>query len=159
MLHNAKTNSFIKQSLQDLKNKFSGYGLPISNSKTDKYLNDKVSSAYHKWQRDQLGRSLVVSDIDLVNIKNGSLFAFYELKRSYKSLEEWQPHRDDYPNFILLSKLAQKSGLLLRIAYNVRTKNPWYDNISKIKVFEFKHGNPVSIKDRGIYSLSDFLNL
>lgn len=159
MVYDAQAINFQRKSLDELKATFSRYGLPIKNAPTAKYLNDKLSSAYHNWQRHQLGSSLKVSDIDLINIKDGALFAFYELKRSYKSLEIWQPYRDDYPNFILLSRLASRAGLRFRIAYNVRTKNPWNDDISRIKVFGFNHVGQNKVRDLAIYTLENFLNL
>ena len=152
------SNGFEKLELDELKEIYARAGLPISKTPTAKYLNDRSSSAYHNWQRHQLGRSLKVTDIDLINIKDGEIFAFYELKRSFIDLDRWQPYRDDYPNFVLLSKIATKVGLSFRIAYNVRTKDPWNDDISRIKVFGFMH-EPLTVEDFGVYSLAEFLEI
>ena len=158
-LFDPKSSNFLRLDLRELRTLFSKCGLPVSNTPTAKYLNDKESSAYHKWQRAELGHSLRVSDIDLVNIKNKEICKVYELKRSYYSLESWVPFTDDYHNFELLSKLSHKAKLQLLIAYNKRTKNPWKDDISKIKLFEFNHvnSNPVTLK--GYYTLKEFLDL
>lgn len=159
MLFNQKIRNFLRLNLADLRALFSRYGLPISKSPTAKYLNDKESSAYHKWQRTELGHSLRVSDIDLVSIKNREICKIYELKRSYYSLESWVPFNDDYNNFVLLSKLSHKAKLQLLIAYNKRTKNPWEDDISKIKLFEFNHAKRIPVTLIGYYTLKEFLDL
>lgn len=149
---------FQKISLSGLSALYGKYGLPVSNTSTDKYLNDKTSSAYHNWQRQSLGRSLTVSDIDLWRIdETATPEIIFELKRSYYSLERWKPFTDDYNNFRLISNLCNMASLNFKIAYNVRTKYPFYDDISKIKLFEVDFNKQPPIKEEGIISLKEFL--
>lgn len=147
-----------RKSLSELKMFFSEHGLPITNSSTVKYLNDKTSSAYHKWQRESLGKSLMVSDIDLYKINTSGLpTTLYELKRSYYPLEKWVPFSDDYNNFKLLYNLCEISNMKLKILYNVRTKSPFFDDPSIIKLFSvnFKSSPPIILD--GILSFQDFI--
>jgi hypothetical protein len=149
---------FQKISLKSLTALYGKYGLPVSNTPTDKYLNDTTSSAYHNWQRQNLGRDLTVSDIDLWRIdEDEKPEIIFELKRSYYSLERWKPFTDDYNNFRLISNLCNKASLNFKIAYNVRTKNPFHDDISKIKLFEVNFNKKPPIKEEGIISLKEFL--
>ncbi|MCA6437375.1 MAG: hypothetical protein IM600_03590 [Bacteroidetes bacterium] len=57
-------NTFKTISLIELTEIFKQNGLPVKNSSTAKYLNDKSSSAYHNWQRSSLGYNITVTDID-----------------------------------------------------------------------------------------------
>jgi hypothetical protein len=153
-------SDFKDLSLMKLKDVFKEYGLPISDSATAKYLNDRTSSAYHKWQRGHLGRDLTVSDIDLWKLNpDGNVQRIYELKRSYYSIERWSPFPDDYRNFRLLSNMANIANIRFGIVYNVRQKNPFYDDISSIKVFrvDFSHRIPIVIV--GVYDTNGFFNL
>ena len=148
-------NNFSTITLEDLTGIYKSYNLPVRNAKTKKYLNDKTSSAYHKWQRDQLGSDLVVSDIDLCAIKNTQLSAIFELKRSFISLEKWSPYPDDYRNFILISKLCHKAGIKFFIIYNVRKKNPTKDIVDKIKIFRLVYKNGLKIGKGEIHPINE----
>jgi len=145
-INSITTSTDLKQfetiSLKSLADLFLSYNLPIRQSQTAKYLNDKTSSAYHKWQRDRLGNDIVVSDADLwFKDKNDNPSIVFELKRSIISLEKWKPFKDDYPNFILIAKLCLRAGIRFFIIYNVRKKNPVNDMIDNINLFEIKYDN------------------
>ena len=157
--HGSLTEPETEISMSELTEKFNSIGIPTSNTPTRKYLNDKISSAYHKWQRASLGSSITVSDIDLWKVNdNGDIETFYELKRSFYSIDRWKPFTDDYRNFQIVSNLAQLSEVDFDIVYNVRQKNPFKDDISTIKVFsvDFTQKPPISLK--GIYSQNEFFN-
>jgi hypothetical protein len=148
---------FNSKSLSELTQIFKSHGLPLQNTKTNKYLNDKTSSAYHKWQRDQLGKNLVVSDIDLWLMNDSKPFVIFELKRSIISLEKWKPYKDDYSNFILLTNLCQLAGIKFFILYNVREKNPTKDIIDRIKIFHLKFDNILKIEEGKIYQINQLI--
>lgn len=151
-------NSFIFSSMtmRQLSELFKSYGLPVSNTETTKYLNDKISSAYHKWQRNSLGFALTVSDIDLWRISNeGNPEILYELKRSYYDLDRWKPFTDDYRNFNLISNLCNKAGLEFKIVYNQRIKNPFQDKIDMLKVFSVNFSKNPPINEEGIMKLNE----
>lgn len=149
---------FRKITLQGLSGLFGKFGLPVSNTQTAKYLNDETSSAYHSWQRQSLGKKITVSDIDLWRInKSSKPEIIFELKRSYYDLEKWQPFADDYTNFRLIWSLCNKISIKFKIVYNVRTKEPFNDDISKIKLFEVDFNTYPPIKDKGIISVEEFL--
>lgn len=152
--------TFQKKTMFELTTIYSDYGLPINASSTAKYLNDKESSAYHKWQRASLGSQLKVSDIDLlkINLISNSIEVIYELKRSFISIEKWAPYTDDYNNFRLLGNLLTRTGIPLKIAYNVRTTKPWNDNINTIKIFNVNVNNTHLISFDKTVSLTDFIN-
>lgn len=151
---------FQKKTMFELTKIYSNYGLPTNTSATAKYLNNKESSAYHKWQRASLGRELTVSDIDLlkINLVNNSIEVIYELKRSFISIEKWAPYSDDYNNFRLLGNLLKGTEIPLKIAYNVRTTKPWNDNINNIKIFNVNINNAQMISLDKTVSLNDFIN-
>lgn len=144
-------------SLRDLASVFKAKGLSVKTSGTSKYLNDKTSSAYHKWQRDQLGNNIVVSDIDLWVIKNEVPNVILELKRSIIPLERWKPYHDDYANFILLAKLCKIAEVKLFILYNVRQKNPVKDIIDKIKLFPVSYRDQLEIGEGKVYQIENVL--
>ena len=81
----------------------------------------------------------------------------FELKRSYIDIESWSPFKQDYNNFRLLSNLALLTNLKFKIIYYVRQKNPWVEDISKIKVFNVNFNRKVPINLWGIYQLNDFI--
>ena len=139
---------------------FSKYGLPTSASGTNKYLNDRTSSAYHDWQRKKLGSRITVSDIDLwkVDISNNPEIVF-ELKRSYYELERWKPFIDDYRNFCLISNLCKRANLGFKILYNQRIKTPFQDKIDKMKLFEVDFSKNPPIEEQGIITLLQFESL
>ena len=107
--------------MPELSKLFASIGLPVSNTHTAKYLNDRTSSAYHNWQRNSLGAALTVSDIDLWRVsETGDPEIVFELKRSYYDLSRWKPFTDDYRNFMLISNLCQRAGTHFKIIYNQR---------------------------------------
>ena len=122
-----------------LKDRFHRLGLEMNEMTAHKEINDKSSGAYHEWQRAHMGDAVTVADIDLLWYADKKPAEIIELKRSYIELEQWQPYRQDYKNFILLSKLAGRCGLRFYIVYNRRTKTPFYDDISRLKIFRFDH--------------------
>ncbi len=122
-----------------LRGHFSKYGLKMNDMGAGKMINDRSSSPYHEWQRTYMGNSVVVSDIDLLQLRNHLPVKIIELKRSYITLDRWTPYTDDYDNFILLSRLAVKSNMEFLIVYNRRIKNPFLDDISRLKFFRFDH--------------------
>lgn len=124
-------------SSEELKNRFARYGLKMNDIMTHKSINDRSSSPFHDWQRKNMGDSVVVADIDLVRYRNNVPVEIIELKRSYIELERWEPYPVDYKNFILLSKLSHARGLQFYIVYNKRIKTPFYDDVSRLKIFEF----------------------
>lgn len=126
-------------SSMDLRNRFLEYGLTMNENRAQKAINDKSSGPYHEWQRIHMGDSIVAVDIDLLRLDKDGLKEIIELKRSYKDINVWEPYEDDYKNFILLSKLARKSNLDFYIVYNRRTKQPFVDDVSVLKIFEFDH--------------------
>lgn len=158
VLYSKENFSFRSITLKELSVIYSSYSLPVSNTDTDKYLNDKSSSAYHNWQRESLGKDLTVSDIDLMKVnEKGQVSVIYELKRSYYELERWAPFKDDYNNFKLISNLCNRCSIAFKIIYNKRTKIPFCDDISKLKIFRIDFRLPTPIKDEGIIILDNFL--
>lgn len=146
-----------RTSLKKLSEKFSQAGLPINPQCTAKAINDMSSSAFHNWQRTYLGSSIIVSDLDLYRIAETQIVAVFELKRSFYSLEGWKPFKDDYPNFKLLYNLLKQTNIPLYIIYNQRQKNPWKDDISKLKIYSVNFGNSDPIQLVGTYELEDFI--
>lgn len=138
---------------------FKKYDLPTGNSSTSKYLNDRTSSAFHKWQRNSLGKSLTVSDIDLWKVSSKGIDCLFELKRSYLLIEKWKPFSDDYRNFELVSKTANLAGAKFKIAYNVRHKKPFEDDISRIKIFEVDFSRVPKIWEEGIFGKEAFFDV
>ena len=146
-------NSFIYNSLSmgELSDLFGSFGLPVSNTQTAKYLNDKASSAYHNWQRAGLGAALTVSDIDLWRLNSSGLpETIFELKRSYYDLQRWQPFPDDYRNFMLLSNLCNKANLRFKIIYNQRITTPFEDKTDRLKIFSVDFSKTLPISETGI---------
>ena len=123
----------------DLRERFEQYGLTMNEKRAKKSINDKGSSTYHEWQRTHMGDSILAVDIDLLRLDNGRISEMIELKRSHKDIKIWEPYEDDYNNFILLSRLARKTNLDFYIVYNHRTKKPFMDDVSIVKLFEFDH--------------------
>lgn len=144
-----------KYELHNLRDLFSSFGLPVKSGKVSKAINDASSSAYHNWQRRNLG-NISVSDIDLFRKSTESVPAeIIELKRSYISLERWKPFPVDYTNFNLLLSVAKLCSLEFSIAYNVRHKNPFYDDASMLSVFRYsERGFPKYI---GVFNADDFI--
>lgn len=147
-------------SMQQLSALFGSFGLPVSDTQTTKYLNDKTSGTYHNWQRSSLGAALTVSDIDLWRLnKNGNPEFIFELKRSYYDLHHWKPFADDYRNFMLISNFCNMAGLQFRIIYNQRIKSPFEDKIDKLKIFTVDFSKTSAITENGIIMLNEFENI
>ncbi len=141
-------------SLPDLKSLFAELGIPVTGGIPHKAINDRESSAYHHWQRANLGR-IVVSDIDLIRL-DGELhpIELLELKRSYISLSSWTPYRDDYANFNLLLSVAKRCSLRFSIAYNVRHRSPFRDDASRLVLFRYTGENVSKV---GTLSFDEFV--
>ncbi len=155
-----KNLTFKKVNMSELSDIYKNHGLPITNSTTAKYLNDRTSSAYHNWQRGSLGSQITVSDIDLWKVNDkGEPVEIYELKRSYYSLERWKPFTDDYRNFQLIDNLCRMCGISFRILYNVRLKNPFREIIDPLKIFSVNFTQNPPIQGGNIISLNGFNNL
>lgn len=143
----------------ELSELYKSFGLPVSNTRTEKYLNDATSSAYHNWQRTSLGKDLTVSDIDLWRVNNNGVpEIIFELKRSFYDLKRWKPFTDDYRNFQLISNLCNKSGIDFKILYNQRIKEPFEDKIDSLKLFSVDFSKQPPINEDGIISLVEFDN-
>lgn len=135
-------------SLLTLKEWFSGNGLRVDSGSTGKAINSRASSAYHNWQRSNLG-AIKVSDVDLIRLDNVDQHAIelIELKRSFYSLKDWEPYPEDFQNFNVVANLADRIGARFTIAYNVRTKKPpVLDDPSNLSLFDYsKNGGARSI--------------
>lgn len=143
-------------SSDELKNRFLQYGLKMNEMRVHKSINDKSSSPYHDWQRENMGDAVIVADVDLIRYYAEKPQEIIELKRSFIDIERWEPYKQDYKNFILLSKLARKRKLDFFIVYNHRTKVPLFDDVSKLKIFEFDHRIPTYCKLLGYKSIQQF---
>lgn len=64
-----REDGFSEVAAADLKGLFEDLGVPVSAGGVRKAVNDAASSAYHRWQRANLGQ-IVVSDIDLFRKKS-----------------------------------------------------------------------------------------
>lgn len=149
-------------SLTDLKNYLISTGLDIVAGKCDKYLNDKTSSAYHKWQRSTLGNRIIVSDLDLIRVNTeNNPSEIIELKRSTMALNLWHPYKEDYINFNLVESLTENLKIPLNIIYNRmekdrETKIVTKDLADKLSIFSYKKNTPKVEKIS--YDFEDFLN-
>lgn len=139
-----------------LKRRFCRFGLEMNERTARKAINDKSASPYHIWQRSHMGDTVTVADIDLLRYTDKKPAEIIELKRSYIKLEKWQPYRQDYKNFILLSKLAVMSGLAFYIVYNRRIKVPFYDDIARLKLFAFDHRARPACRFLGYWTMEQF---
>lgn len=141
-------------SLQELKDIFRRFGVPVNNNPCHKAINDKKSSAYHNWQRENLG-NITVSDIDLIRVHNNEIQEIIELKRSYYEFDRWKPFSDDYPNFNLTLNLCNKVGIpKFTILYNMRKKNPFADIPDPVMLFNYFDINKYS--NIGVFKFNDF---
>lgn len=140
---NWSTKKYKIVSIDKLREVFEKHGIHTKSNQTQKPVNDKPSSAFHNWQRDTLGDEIVATDLDLLRIDtNGNLIDIYELKRAETPpFDEWEPFKRDYPNFKLVSKFSEMVGINFYILFNRRTKKPFCDDISKLKLFTFDHNN------------------
>jgi len=159
-IYNNKNKNFTVMTMDKLAQLYKEFGLPVRKGSTSKYLNDKASSAYHKWQRNSLGKDLSVTDIDLmkIDLTKDAIIEIYELKRSYISLSKWEPYEDDYKNFRLLGNLLSGTGIPLKIVYNVRkTKPNLNDDISKLKIFKVDVTKEKLIEYESTIQLEEFI--
>ncbi|GAB2782222.1 hypothetical protein GCM10027040_05370 [Halomonas shantousis] len=143
--------------LDRLKAIYQRFGLPVTAGACGKSVNDATSSAYHKWQRENLG-AIKVSDIDLLRLgEDGTPTEIIELKRSYIPLEKWAPYRADYANFNLLCAVSHTTGWHFTIAYNLRQTRPrFHDDASRLSLFRYwNHDTPQRL---GIVDFQAFVN-
>ena len=145
--------------LPELKRWFANIGLATMPGTTpSKAINDRSSSAYHNWQRSSLG-NITVTDVDLIKVvrRKPQISAIYELKRSGQPLNSWRPYVEDFPNFDILSKLAETANAEFKIVYNVLTSGKQrIDRADSLKVFNYSHLNQ-SYQEIGIWSFDDFI--
>ncbi len=144
--------------MDDLRNRFIHHGIKMNENKTKKLINDRSSSQYNEWQRENMGSDVTVSDIDLIRFKGNEIKEIIELKRSIIPLERWNPYKADFNNFILLSKLAVEAGIGFYIAYNYRQERPFLDDISYIKLFEFDYRMKEYYKFIRYLSIEEFVS-
>lgn len=134
--------------LAELKTWFSGVGLAVNSGATRKEINSAESSAYHNWQRNNLG-AIKVSDVDLIRWDGdtGTAIELLELKRSFYALEAWRPYPQDFPNFNVLANLASRTDARFTIAYNRRVTSPQFlDDASRLSLFAYSaNGGPTSL--------------
>lgn len=82
-----------------------------------KPVNRYTSNEFHDWQRANLPGRFIIQDLDTWPIVISDSEREYEplfiieLKRSFKSPEDWNPYRADLPNYLSLFKLAKRSNL------------------------------------------------
>jgi hypothetical protein len=143
----------VRVPLPELKQRFEKLGLPVTSGAVTKAVNDKESSAYHHWQREELG-AIKVTDIDLLRVVDTEIVEVLELKRSFFSLETWRPYKADYTNFNVIANVCEPAGVRFTIAYNVRTTNPTRDDPSRLSLFAYDSQSKVS--PIGLLSFDDF---
>lgn len=150
-----------------LRNIYERYGV-VQPGTAKKCVNQYISSSYHDWQRNSLGR-ITVSDFDLIKYNDGKVNKIIELKRSKVPLDEWEPYSDDYPNFALLINTIVGSGekITFTLYYNLMRAGKTgmrEEDISQIKVFNFIipnnmiSSNQVQYCFHGYYKLDQLLN-
>lgn len=148
------SNEWHDITLQKLKDIFKSFGIPVNNNPCYKAVNDKQSSAYHDWQRNNLG-SITVSDIDLMRVNGDKIEEIIELKRSYYEFDKWLPFSNDYPNFNLTLNLCNKVEIpKFTILYNIRKKNPFEDRPDPVMLFNYHNKNQYN--KIGVFSFDDF---
>lgn len=148
--------------INDLSSFLEKFDLPIiKNTSTTKYLNDKTSSAFHNWQRANLGAKLQVSNLDLIKFSpSNKISDIYELKRSYYDLNRWEPFPADFNNFKLLWNLCKSSNINLHILYNQKTRNPVDDKIDVLKIYNIPiNSQAFGINKGNIIKLQDFIKI
>jgi hypothetical protein len=134
-----------------------GYGIQKNNRGSYKPINSKASNIYHLWQVN-CGLDIITSDIDLMRVNsNLDITDVFELKRSFISIDKWEPFSNDYNNFILLSKLFNPCKIRFYLLFNQYYKAPYFDDINKLKVFKLSFENKLFIENYGLYTLSNFL--
>lgn len=130
-----------KLTYDQLEKVYAQYGVKEEGN-VKKEVNQYVSSPYHRWQREKLG-SVIATDLDLLKCEDGEIKEMIELKRSHEKIYEWMPYSKDFSNFALIINAICESGkkIPFRLYYNELKSGPKgkrIEDISKIKVFEFK---------------------
>ncbi|WP_028841995.1 hypothetical protein [Thermodesulfovibrio yellowstonii] len=148
-----------KISLDELKEVFTQYGLQVQSSSAKKDINFAVASSFHDWQRHNIGSNVTVSDIDLWLVDLGIPKMVFEVKRSKVSIESWTPYKDDYPNFILISKLCNKADMKFKLVYYyMKSGENRQEDISKLKIFNIVFdGKQLAVDLDKIISLEEFV--
>jgi hypothetical protein len=105
-----------------------------------KPVNRYTSNEFHEWQRTNLSGRFVIQDLDTWPIiisdsedKYKPIF-IVELKRSFSSPEQWNPYKEDLPNYLALFLLAKKSDLPFITIYF--RKGETITDESKLAIFE-----------------------
>lgn len=136
---------------------YKSFDLFIVKKESGKTINKQYSNVYQKWQMT-IGYGLTGSDIDIMKVKKGNIESVYELKRSHIAIEKWRPYPADFHNFVLLSKLFLKCGIKFYIVYNYRKETPFFDDISKLKVYKIDASKRNFYEEIGIFSTNEFFN-
>jgi len=153
-------------SYAQLRDLYEEYGV-VQPGTAKKRVNQYVSSPYHDWQRQNLGR-ITVSDFDLIKYVDGEVKEIIELKRSKISINRWNPYQDDFPNFALLINtiVGSRKSIPFTLYYNVMKAGQMgmrVEDTSLIKVFDFMipnreiASNQVNYRLRGLYTLEQLL--
>lgn len=151
------SGKFRSISLEEYTNILVGYGIQKDNLVSKKPINSHASNVYHLWQINS-GLDIITSDIDLMHINsNMDITDVYELKRSYIDINKWEPFPADFNNFILLSKLFNKSNINFYIMFNQYHKLPYVDDIKVVKLYKVKFEDKLVIESLGKLDISDFL--
>ena len=135
----------------------SATGLDVVHNKTGKDINSASSSAYHDWQRANLGDRIIVSDIDLIRLRKREIVELIELKRSFISIDQWKPFTNDFPNFRLMGNLCKLCQYGFYLIYNQNKDAE--DDISRLKVYKWTGNKETPFTLLGIESPSDFLDV
>lgn len=164
------SEKYIRDNIEEQKIKYlvdyitsKGQKAELINKIPKKTQNDKLSSAFHIWQRTCM-KVGIFTDIDLIRIVDNKIQGIIELKRSINQLKYWKPYSADFFNYVMLMKFCDKAGIGLNIVFNhqisekqfnqipnspIKTdyyykviKNNGevvYDDISNLKIFELYH--------------------
>lgn len=152
-----------------------------------KKKNDRLSSAFHIWQRECMNVG-VFADVDLIQLdQNGAqAVSLIELKRSHYSMERWRPFAFDLNNFSILSNFcARLGGIPFYILYHEQVSSlpygvpedmlryyvpvekkgePCYDKVDQLKVFLVEQKNDVYFYSLpypvclGTYQIDDWIS-
>lgn len=116
-----------------------GFGIPLA-GRISKPVNRAQSSAYHAWQRANLGNIRVV-DLDLLLLtKSGKLDRVMELKRSSVPIEKWAPYSEDFVNFDVIGRVCGRAGLGFCLLFNNYNRTTGKDNLKQFRVFDYANG-------------------
>ena len=143
-------------SLDEYVNVLIGFGIQKNSQSCKKPINSHASNLYHLWQVN-CGLDITTSDIDLMRVNSElEITEVYELKRSFISIEKWEPYSADFNNFILLSKLFTRCGVSFYIMFNQYQKSPFKDDIEKVKLYKVIYEKELKIINLGILNISSF---